>query len=107
MRRLWRAIRRSPSGLVGIVLYDLVLLGAVVADDGGVFTKAIFPWLLVANPADAFRVINLTGSDAALLASGLTAAKDAIPPFAPQLAMVLWPAVILAVAWARFRRIEP
>ena len=93
--------------LIGIVLYDLALLGAVVADNGGVFTKSVFPWLLVANPADAFRVVNLTGSDAALLASGLAAAKDAIPPLAPQLAMVLWPAVILTAAWAGFRRIEP
>ncbi|MHA1563935.1 MAG: ABC transporter permease, partial [Alphaproteobacteria bacterium] len=54
--------------LVGIVLYDLALLGGLIADDGGIFTTKIFPWLLVANPADAFRVVYLAGSEATILA---------------------------------------
>ncbi len=39
-----------------VVLYDLGLLAAVVADDGGTFTTRIFPYTLLANPADAFRL---------------------------------------------------
>src|SRR5690606_2061478 len=45
--------------LVFIVLYDLGLLAAIVADGGGVFTSTVFPWLMLANPADAFRLYNL------------------------------------------------
>ncbi len=93
--------------LVGIVLYDLGLLGALVADQGGVFTTQVFPWLLVANPADAFRIVNLAGSDAALLSSGLVSSKTALPSLAPGLAMSLWPVFALIVAWILFRRIDP
>ncbi|CAN0400077.1 unnamed protein product, partial [Ectocarpus sp. 13 AM-2016] len=45
--------------LVFVVLYDLGLLGAVVFDDGGTFTRTVFPWLLTVNPADAFRLWNV------------------------------------------------
>ncbi len=93
--------------LIGIVLYDLGLLGVLVADDGGVFTTAVFPWLLVANPADAFRIVNLTGSEAAMLTSGFTNATGTLPAFAPALSVLVWPAVALAIAWGLFRRIEP
>ncbi len=93
--------------LVGIVLYDLALLGALVADKGGVFTTHVFPWLLAANPADAFRIVNLAGSEAASLASGLAANGDGFPMLAPRLAIFIWPAIVLAGAWTLFRRIEP
>jgi len=93
--------------LIGIVLYDLGLLGALVADDGGRFTTAVFPWLLIANPADAFRIVNMSGSEAVLLSSGFATIPDTVPAFAPTLATLLWPPVALAVAWSLFRRIEP
>lgn len=93
--------------LAGIILYDLALLGALVADNGGTFTTTLFPWLLVINPADAFRMVNLANSDATLLASGLTTATDTLSPVLPQLSLVLWPPVALFIAWRLFRRIEP
>ncbi len=93
--------------LIGIVLYDLALLGALVADDGGFFTSKLFPWLLVINPADAFRLVNLGGSTSTLLASGLLVPQDALPALMPQMALLLWPPVIGYIAWRLFRRIEP
>jgi len=93
--------------LVGIVLYDLGLLGALVADGGGWFTTELFPWLLVANPADAFRIVNLSGSEAVLLSSGFANTPDTVPAVAPPLAMLLWPPAAMALAWSLFRRIEP
>ncbi len=93
--------------LVGVVLYDLALLGAIVADGDGFFTAKIFPWLLVANPADAFRLVNFAASDATLLASGLASTSGAVPAFAPQIAVLLWPVGVLILAWSLFRRIEP
>lgn len=93
--------------LVCVVLYDLGLLGALVADDGGFFTKSIFPWLLVANPADAFRMINMPQVSVSELASGLGAAGG-VSGFAGQLAsLLLWPIVALFLAWVAFRRVEP
>jgi len=93
--------------LICVVLYDLGLLGALVADGGGTFTKTIFPWLLVANPADAFRLINMPSDTVSTLATGLGAAGQA-SGFGPQLAsLLLWPILALSLAWAAFRRVEP
>ena len=93
--------------LIGIVLYDLGLLGALVADGGGVFTERVFPWLLAANPADAFRLVNLSGPESALLTSGLEATAGALRPWAAPLSLTLWPVAALLGAWASLRRIEP
>ncbi len=55
-------LARRPSGAAGlamglwlaaVVLYDLGLLAAVVADNGGWFTTTAFPFALLANPADS------------------------------------------------------
>jgi len=92
--------------LVGVVLYDLGLLGALLADDGGVFTTKIFPWLLVANPADAFRIVNFAGSEAAVITSGFATAGNTMPASVPLAAMAVWPPVVLTLAWGLFRRIE-
>ncbi len=93
--------------LVCVVLYDLGLLGALVADGGGFFTKTVFPWLLVANPADAFRLINMPAETVTTLASGIGAAGGA-SGLAGQLAsLLLWPVLALFFAWIALRRVEP
>ncbi len=92
--------------LVCVVLYDLGLLGALVADGGGSFTKTVFPWLLVANPADAFRLLNMPDVSVALLTSGLSAAGS-VSGAAGQLTSLLgWPVFTLLLAWMAFRRVE-
>jgi len=93
--------------LVCVVLYDLGLLGALVADDGGTFTKTVFPWLLIANPADAFRMINMPEVSVAELSSGIGTA-DGVAGFAGQLiSLLLWPIAALFLAWIAFRKVEP
>jgi len=91
--------------LVLVVLYDLGLLAALIADDGGAFTRTVFPWLLIANPADAFRLVNLPQGEAAALASGFAPAGAGGPLALASL--LLWPLAALALAWAAFRRVEP
>ena len=93
--------------LVAVVLYDLGLLGALVADGGGTFTKEIFPWLLVANPADAFRLLNMPEAATAELASGLSAAGRVSGPAGQLASLLLWPLLAMLLAWAAFRKVEP
>lgn len=93
--------------LVFVVLYDLGLLGAVVADSGGWFTQTLFPWVMVANPADAFRVWNIAASDGVALSSGMTGAAQALPHWAAPASLLLWPVAGFAAARAAFRRVEP
>ncbi|MCV2881262.1 ABC transporter permease [Actibacterium sp. XHP0104] len=113
---LMSCMARRPSGaagmaiglwLVAIVLYDLGLLAAIVADDGGAFTTRIFPWLLVANPADAFRIFNLAASGAVGAASGLSGAANTIAQWKPLLSLVLWPVLAALLARAAFQRVQP
>lgn len=110
------AAARRPSGAAGvaigiwlglIVLYDLGLLAAVVADDGGVFTTHVFPLALLANPADAFRLFNLAASQATAAAAGVSGAANAIPIWASLTSILLWPVAALGLAALAFRRVTP
>lgn len=110
------AIARRPSGaaglaiglwLVAIVLFDLGLLAAVVADNGGWFTTRVFPFALLANPADAFRLFNLSASQATAAAAGVGGAASAIPAWQSLTSILLWPLLALALAIAAFRKVTP
>ncbi|WP_120502915.1 ABC transporter permease [Sulfitobacter mediterraneus] len=95
--------------LFAVVLYDMALLGGLLADPEGVFATDLFPYLLVANPADAFRLFNLTALDAAGASTGFAAGGDVLP-FAPQLAIAspfIWIAVTLWLTVVMMRRIKP
>jgi Cu-processing system permease protein len=93
--------------LVLIVLFDLGLLAAIVADDGGAFTTGIFPWLLIGNPADAFRLFNLAASEATAAAAGVAGAANAIPPAQALTSIALWPVAAFALALLAFRKVSP
>jgi Cu-processing system permease protein len=93
--------------LIFVVLYDLGLLGAVVLDQGGVFTQSVFPWVMVANPADAFRVWNIAASDSVALTSGMTGAAQALPIWAAPVSLLIWPVIGFVLARAAFQRVEP
>lgn len=110
------SLARRPSGaaglaiglwLVAIVLYDLGLLAAVVADNGGWFTMNIFTFTLLANPADAFRLFNLAASQATSAASGVSAAANAVQIWQSLASLVVWPLLALTLAIAAFRKVTP
>ncbi|MCF4098437.1 ABC transporter permease [Maritalea mediterranea] len=93
--------------LIAVVLYDLGLLGILVADSGSAFIQTIFPYALVANPADAFRLLNTPDQTVNLLASGLGAAGS-VSGLAGQLTSLLaWPLLALFLAFIAFRKVEP
>ena len=86
--------------LGAVVLYDLGLLAAVVADNGGWFTTSVFPFALLANPADAFRLFNLAASEATAAAAGVAGAANSIPLWQSAASVLLWPLLALALATA-------
>lgn len=94
--------------LLLVVLYDLALLGGVIAAGDSLFTTHIFPWLVLANPADAFRLYNLTGLDAAPVAGidGLARTMP-FPPATALASLALWLVASIALGIHFTRRIKP
>lgn len=46
---------------VSVVLFDLVLLGVLVMSGGNSIERSVFPYLLLLDPIDVFRLVNLLG----------------------------------------------
>lgn len=93
--------------LAVVVLFDLALLALIVSDAGGPLTTRILPMALLSNPADAFRIFNLSAAEAVSVAGGIGGAADAIPLWQSAASILLWPVVVLAMAWAAFRKVTP
>ncbi len=95
--------------LVLVVLYDLALLAGLVVDGGGVFTKTLFPLLVVANPGDAFRLFNLASLEGAAPVAGLDGLANTLP-YSASLTLVMlagWLAAALAAGFAGMRKLRP
>ncbi len=95
--------------LIAVVLYDLGLFGALVANADGLFAKSVFPYLLVASPADAFRLYNMALLDSGATTTSLSGIADALP-FPAELALLSlfgWTLAALVAAALIFRRLEP
>ncbi|MBF0283268.1 MAG: ABC transporter permease [Magnetococcales bacterium] len=93
--------------LLFVVLYDMGLLGLLAATKGQIHEK-IFPWLLLANPADVYRLFNLTTFDNVRAFSGLAGLSGQIS-FSPALllgVLTAWMVVPLILAVAVFKRRE-
>ncbi len=93
--------------LVLVIVYDTALLGLLVADGGRFVTPGLFGALLLLNPADAFRLLNLAGFADARLVAGL-AGVDAGPaghPAAALGALAAWVLLPLGLTgWLLARR---
>jgi Cu-processing system permease protein len=106
------AERATAAGLaVGIwlffvLLYDTALLGVLVADQGRHVTQAALDVLLLLNPADAYRIFNMTASDNVAVYSGLAGpgTTATLPPGVLLAALVAWVLAPLALAMLAFRR---
>ncbi len=92
--------------LLAVVLYDLALFGALVADAEGLFAKTIFPWLLIINPADAFRLFNMslleTGSGISDIAEALP-----FPAWAGLFSLAFWTVAAISLSALLLKRLEP
>jgi Cu-processing system permease protein len=91
-----------------VLVFDLALLGILVATQGGVGAQ-VFPYLLMLNPTDVFRLANLAGYEAAQAYSGLVFVASA-QLFRPPLlfgVLLLW--IIMpfgAACWLFNRRVS-
>jgi Cu-processing system permease protein len=89
-----------------VIVYDTALLGVLVADQGRTVGKAALDALLLLNPADAYRLFNMTASESVSVYSGMAGPGDPAALPAPLFLAVLaaWIAVPLALAVAAFHR---
>ena len=92
--------------LLFVVVYDMGLLGVLVADQGRVLDADAVNWLLLLNPADAYRLFNLAGTANVSAFSGMAglAGQAQSGPAALLAALVLWAVVPLGAASALFSR---
>lgn len=87
-----------------VLIYDLVLLGLLVASEGGV-AGALFPVLLMLNPADVFRILNIFSLEEVKTLYGLaTVFPGALAnPWLLAGVLAVWTGFTLGAAWWRFR----
>lgn len=92
--------------LVFVLIYDMALLGVLVADQGRSIGADAVNWLLLCNPADVYRMLNLGATPGARLFSGMAglAGDLRFSPAALALALALWAAVPLGAATLLFQR---
>lgn len=90
-----------------VLIFDLILLGLLVVSKGASGTQWL-PYLLLLNPSDIFRLLNLTGFEAARQYTGLAYLHDSsllFNPFILICILILWVVIPLLIAlWAFNRR---
>ncbi|MFA5662529.1 ABC transporter permease [Castellaniella sp.] len=90
-----------------VVIQDMVLLGILVADQGRLITDAALNVILLFNPADVYRLLNLTGHENIAMYAGMAGLSGQVTLSAMTLLLVqlLWIALPLALAsWVFNRR---
>lgn len=95
--------------LLLVLIYDSALLGLLVLDQGALLSGGLFDALLLLNPADVYRLINLTGSEAAALLSGMSAPGEAgqLPQAVLYAALGAWILLPLGLGVLVFDRRQP
>ncbi|MCK9517020.1 MAG: ABC transporter permease [Ottowia sp.] len=92
--------------LLLVVIYDMALLGLLVADQGRVITAPLLNTILLFNPTDVYRLLNLTGYENVAMFAGMAGLSEQIDLSRAALLAVqlLWIIVPFALATAVFRR---
>ncbi|PAU52905.1 hypothetical protein BZL41_24120 [Pseudomonas sp. PIC25] len=88
-----------------VLVFDLVLLALLVLGQGR-FDPEWLPWLLLFNPADLYRLINLSGFDTVGNGMGVMSLGSELPlgNTLLWLALVAWAGAALALAGRSFAR---
>jgi len=90
-----------------VLVYDMALLGLLVGQ-GDIVSGGLFHAMLLANPADAYRLFNLGGFDSVAVLSGTIGmmADVKLPLWALATAQLAWVLVPLGLAGLIFRKKE-
>ena len=88
-----------------VLVFDLALLALLVLSQGK-FNPDLLPWLLLLNPTDVYRLINLSGFEGSGNAAGVMALGSDLPVASGLLwvCLLLWVVAPLALAFGVFRR---
>jgi Cu-processing system permease protein len=94
--------------LLLVLLWDMGLLGLLVADQAEHLSGSVVDALLLLNPADAYRLFNLAGLADVRSLSGMAAlgGESGLSPSLLLTALAAWALLPLAVAAALFSRRE-
>jgi len=94
--------------LIFVVLYDLGLLGLLLADQEQRISQSLFSVLMLVNPADTYRLLNLTAFDTVGQVAGIAgvAARSGFSVTLLLCLIVMWVVVPLATTIAIFHRRE-
>lgn len=94
--------------LLFVVVYDLALLGVLVADQGAHVGAGAIELVLLLNPTDVYRLLNLTGFANVSLFSGMAGLAGTVALGAPVLlaTLIAWTVLPLAASTAAFARKE-
>lgn len=88
-----------------VLVFDLVLLGVLVASEGE-FSPQALPWLLLLNPADIYRLLNILAFEGGAGMTGVLSlgADLPLPAAGLWLALLAWVVIPLTLAGWLFRR---
>ncbi|MFE8071800.1 ABC transporter permease subunit [Marinobacteraceae bacterium S3BR75-40.1] len=88
-----------------VLVFDLALLGVLVSSEGS-FSPDLLPWLLLFNPTDVYRLLNIGTFEMADQAAGVLSLGQDLPlgAFILWLVMLAWALCPLGLAWWAFRR---
>jgi len=94
--------------LVFVVLYDLLLFGALTLDKDQLIGQQLFSMLMLVSPTDAYRVLNLSSFEGVSEAAGIAgvASEAGLNGTLLVSAMLLWVVVPLAGTLLVFQRRE-
>ncbi len=94
--------------LVLVLIYDMALLGLLVMDQGQTITGGTLNALLLFNPTDVYRLLNLTGFANVSMFSGMAglAGTTTLSTATLLSALALWIVLPLALAALAFSRRE-
>ncbi|GBG14747.1 Cu-processing system permease protein [Novimethylophilus kurashikiensis] len=100
---------RASGGAIAVwflfvLVFDLALLGALVFS-GGAFGEQLFPFLLLLNPTDVFRILNIFSADDIRAFYGLATVFPASlsNPWLLGGVMLAWMIAPLSLAYWRFK----
>lgn len=88
-----------------VLVFDLALLAVLVISEGS-FNPDALPWLLLLNPADIYRLINLAGFESSSSSVGVMSLAGDLPVSSLVLwgCLVAWVSASLALAHWMFAR---